>query len=340
MQPTTKPKITAHDFFIHTSLIAFLYVFVISFVNFLLDIINYAFPDRQDYYVDPYSSSMRLEVSIIIVVFPIVCWLIKTLQKTFIASPERKEVSLRKWFIYLTLFLTAITLAINLIVLINTFLGGEITNRFILKVIAIALVSGSLFYTCLQELRDKLFSDIKKMRMIMLATSVIILGSLISAFLIIGSPANMRNLKDDAKRVSDLQSIEYQVINHYQTVSKLPQNLSVLSDSSLQSFVVPKDPSTNADYEYSIIAATTSASATSKLPQFQLCATFVTNSDDVNKNGQNYSAPYPTTAIYPDQTQSYNNISWNHKNERTCFNKTIDPNLYPAFVKVPAAVTN
>ena len=55
--------------------------------------------------------------------------------------PEKADIWIRRWRIYLTLFLAVVLIGGDLIALINTYLNGEITARFIYKVIVIILKS-------------------------------------------------------------------------------------------------------------------------------------------------------------------------------------------------------
>jgi hypothetical protein len=54
---------------------------------------------------------------------------------------------------YLTLFLAACTLMGDLIGAVYTFLGGELTARFLLKVLTVGLIAGTVFAFYLVELR-------------------------------------------------------------------------------------------------------------------------------------------------------------------------------------------
>ena len=59
----------------------------------------------------------------------------------------------RRQLTYLTLFLAASILIGDLISVVYNFLGGEITIRFLLKVLTVALISGGVFAYYLVELR-------------------------------------------------------------------------------------------------------------------------------------------------------------------------------------------
>ena len=332
MDPISKPKITAKDFFLHIGVIAALYVFATSFLSFMFDIINYVFPDRQAFYGDPYSTSMRFALSTLIVSFPLLLILLRVIHKDLLANPQKRELSLRKWLIYLTLFITSLTVAIDLIILLNTFLGGEITARFLWKVVAVLAVAGGIFWAALSDLRGVFFANPKVRTISVSAASLVIIAAVIWGFTVIGSPGSLRGLRDDNQRLSDLQNIQWQVLNHYQTKGTLPTKLSDLNDP-LSNYIVPKDPATDAEYEYR--STSTSARATTTI-SFQLCGTFVRPTEDLSGKGA-----YPAVGgpiAYPSDTYvdpNFGGDNWKHSAGHACFDRVIDPLKHPIYDKVP-----
>jgi len=59
----------------------------------------------------------------------------------------------RKWLTYLTLAIAACILVGNVISLLNSFLSGELSIRFILKTVIVGGIAGSLFYYYLWLMR-------------------------------------------------------------------------------------------------------------------------------------------------------------------------------------------
>ncbi len=321
MEPLTKPKITAKDFFLHIGVIVALYVFAISFLSFMFDIINYAFPDRQAFYGDPYSSSMRFALSTLMVSFPILILLLKVLYKDLFNNKEKREMTIRKWLIYLTLFVTSLTIAIDVIYLINTFLGGEITSRFILKALTIFVVAGGILWTTLSDLRGVFFEKPRARTLAISIASIIVLVSVIGGFLVIGSPSSIRDLRDDNQRLMDLQNIQYQILNNYQTKGSLPQSLAELSDP-ISGYIVPVDPKTELEYEYRTLTSTSTLN-------FELCSTFAKNSTDLKGRGEGIAY---TSEMYIDP--AFGSDNWKHEAGRACFTRSIDPLKYPKYPDV------
>ena len=86
-------------------------------------------------------------------VFPVYVWVNWFLNKIYTKEPEKRNLRIRRWLIYFTLFATALVIIGDLVALVNNLLGGEFTVRFILKVITVFFVAGSIFYYYFSDLR-------------------------------------------------------------------------------------------------------------------------------------------------------------------------------------------
>ncbi len=118
-------------------------------------------------------------------------------------------------------------------------------------------------------------------------------------------------LRYDEQKVSDLQNMQYQLVNYWQQKQILPKAATELADP-LQGYTLPMDPQSGAPYTYEMTGATS----------FKLCAAF--------------NEPTPDTAgrgSYSSGTMSYPSMSgidenWQHGAGDTCFTRTIDPERY------------
>src|SRR3989344_3916649 len=151
-------KMTPKDFFLNLAVVVTLYTSVITFLTLLFEIIDRVYPDAlsQGYYsYGYYSSGIRFAIASLVIMFPL-CLVISHLNnRQAQIVPEKKKLAIRRWLSYLTLFLATLAMAIDLITLINTFLGGEITARFTLKVLAVFLVSAIIFIYYMYDLRTE-----------------------------------------------------------------------------------------------------------------------------------------------------------------------------------------
>ncbi len=300
---TTKRNLP-RDVFLHLLAIVTLYWSAVSFVTLLWQNINYYLPDplNRTFY-QGITEIVRVAVSSLIIVFPVFILVSWYLNKIYKKESEVRESKIRKWLIYLTLFIAALVIMGDLIVVINIFLGGEITTRFILKALSVLLVAVAIFGYYLDDVRRE--TSTKLAKYFAWTSSILVFVVIISAFFIVGSPNSARLYAFDQQKIYDLQQMQWQIVNYYQSKEELPETLNDLNDP-ISSFMVPLDSQTNEPYEYNIKNAENLT--------FELCANFNRESIEQSK---------------PALPQASKNENWQHDAERFCFERTIDRDLYP-----------
>ncbi len=299
------------DVVLHLFAMVTLYWAAISFITLCWQYINYFFPDALNSNYG-FSGSMRFALASLFIVFPLFLLASWILQKIYAKELAVRESKTRKWLIYLTLFVTALVIIGDLVFTVNTFLNGEIKARFILKALSILVVAAVIFWYYLDDVRRT--APAKSAKYVAIIITLIILALVVGAFFIVGSPMTARSLQFDQQRISDLQSIQYQVVNYWQRKGALPATLADLNDS-ISGYAAPQDPQTNAPYQYSLKDASNLT--------FQLCATFDLTSNAINPK----TAPVP--AMYPGSISE----NWTHTAGPVCFDRTIDPQIYPPLKK-------
>lgn len=292
---------------------ATLYVSAISLITLLFQYVNVLFPDRLNYGYDydPFSGPIRFAMASLIIFFPLYVLFTRLVHQDIRRDPEKGEGGLRKWLIYITLFVAGVTIAGDLVALVNTFLSGELTARFLLKVLIILVVVGGGFLYYWHELKGTWERRERESKMIGGVVSLLVLATLVGGFFVIGSPMKARELRFDAMRVRDLQTLQMQVVNYWQAKEALPPTLEALEDPLL-GFAVPVDPETGDPYDYRPVGALT----------FQLCAIF----NLPREAGE--TAGGPSRSFAPREPFAFGE-SWEHAAGEACFERTIDPELFP-----------
>ncbi len=303
----TSPVFSPKDFFLWLGAMIALYVSVGSFITLIFQYINVLFPDALVRGYDPYSGPIRFAIASLIIIFPVYLLITRMINQDLRRHHQKREYGFRKWLIYITLFVAGVSIIGDLVTLVNYFLNGDVTARFGLKVLTVLVVAGAVFAYYLADLRGRWEKEEGTAKSIGIGTGLIVLVSVIAGFFIIGSPMAARDARFDQERISDLQSIQWQVVSYWQSKAILPDTTDQLTDS-IQGFVVPVDPKTHAVYEYQKTATTT----------FTLCAQFEQASD----------ATQSTKPVGIDQ-----NEVWDHPAGQYCFTRTIDPDRYPPFNK-------
>jgi hypothetical protein len=306
----TVPKSGPKDVFLHLLSIVTLYASVISFIALLWQYINVWYPDPLNYYSAGIMQSIRWSASVLVVMFPVYVWVTWLINRGFGTEPARREIRVRKWLVYLTLFISAITVIVDVITLVYNLFGGELTLKFFLKVLVVLITAAAVFGYYYWDLRSGTSRNLKAFAW---GISVLVLAAVVGGFFIVGSPTQQRERNFDARRVENLVNLQNQIVYYYQTKGMVPAKLSDLNDS-IGGSVVTNDPETNALYEY-----TPSGNLS-----FQLCANF-------NQPSTSDMQAYPKTAPMPVGSIGGDlyNSNWTHGSGRVCFDRTIDPQRYP-----------
>jgi len=315
MHMETARSVTPKDFFVWLGIVISLYGSVIALITLLFEYINRSFPDPLAGYADPYATGAHVSMAMLIVLVPMFFALMHVTQLAIRREPEKEFIWVRRWAVMLTLFLAAAVVAIDLIVLITTFLGGELTLRFLLKVAAVLLVGAGIFLHFLAVRWGYWIKHPKNAHLVAGSAILLTILMIVGGFSILGTPSDMRMRRIDSDKLSDLQGIQGQVVQHFQQKGALPASLDVLGDS-ISGYTVPSDPHTGRPYVYRVMSQ----------HSFELCATFNREAPDTAGKGDYYAREM----AYPSMGVEGN---WRYTKGDTCFRRTIDPELYPPYPK-------
>jgi len=312
MNKTITVKSSARDVFSYLLLIAMFIVGVVSFLTLVFQYVNLQFPDVLDsWWREGALQAMRGSISAIIVAWPVTILMFVFVGRDLRSDVNKQYIWIRKWLLHLMLFISAIAIIIDLITLINFFLNGEISIRFVYKVVAVLAVATAVFWYNLWELRRDPLAKTKVTRLAAIVSSVVIVGFIVASLFVAGSPTQQRNVRLDSQRISDLQSIQSGLMSYWIDKEKLPDDLNTIEDD-LVGYRNPLDPKTEASYEYK---------KTGDL-SFSLCAEFATQTEE------------PTTMMYSTPMYfeyGYSDVSfqiWSHPSGHYCFDRTIDPERF------------
>ena len=313
-----KPTITAKDFFLWAGAMVSFYWSVIAFIFLIFDYINYSFPDALSFFpADPYQSGISYEMASIIVLLPVYLFLMKLIRADMARDASRKDIWIRRWALILTLFVAGVTIAVDLIMLLTTFLNGEaLTTAFLLKVLVIFLVATGVFLHFSADLKGYWEQFPARRNMMRIGVAVLAVVAIVSGFFIVGTPAAARLARFDSQKVNDLQNIQSQVVNYWQAKRQLPATLADLNDPLLFFGPMPVDAQTGEPYTYQTTGALS----------FKLCATFNAVSR-ANQNSPEFARP--VAPIPAGVVKGAPQDNWQHGVGEGCFDRTIDPAFYP-----------
>ncbi len=339
---TNRSKLNLGFFFLSLGVLITLITSVVSALNLFFATLDKKFPDvlnaNYQYGYSTYDyESMRVSLATLIIFFPVFLIVSYFWKKAEIDVLGSIDELVRKWLIYILLFLSSLVVVIDLVTLVKYFVSGEITNRFIFKVLAVLVVAlyVGIYYMFELKGKNKMFG-MSISYWATIKSSILVALLVWFSFCVMGSPFEQRSLRLDERRVQDLQNIQWQVINYYQQKEKLPESLKDLNNPISGSYV-PVEPEFEKGkaYEYNVKDAT-------KLT-FELCADFAL---PMPKGWQEYnygkggimpmavregSTDVAVSYPYPGPGGGGVNESWDHQTGRTCFERTIDPEMYPPF---------
>lgn len=295
-------KTTPKDFFLHVGAIVTLYVSVGALISLAFEIANRLLPDQLSNYFS--ASSIIYPVSMLAVLVPALYAIEWLIARDIKIMPEKKDIWVRRWRIYLTLFLTGAAIAGDFIALISVYLNGEISSRFIWKILIVLFVSSAVF-------KYYFFSMNASMRWAKFVKKtmpwwgiILVLAAIISGFVIVGSPVKQRAIRFDQQRVREISNAVYSVAHYWQEFGKVPDSLSDLPEYGTMN-LIPKDPVTGIPYIYEKGLQNNS---------FKICATFAEPSINTDSN-------------YSKSINVFYN--WDHPAGEYCFDRTVSPVDFP-----------
>ncbi len=150
--PRPMPYVSAKESFLYA--LTFVSLAMTAFhINWLgFELIELMLPGANDW-GNGYGE-VRWAVSALIVFLPIFLFMNFRVLNDAGKDPARRRSTVRKWFGYVTLFIAAVVLAVDLIVTLNALLSGEMTLRFILKAGLLGTVAALVFVYFRGEMQD------------------------------------------------------------------------------------------------------------------------------------------------------------------------------------------
>lgn len=150
--PIPKPQVSARDASLYIVMFTMLYLSAYNLGSLLFQFVNLAFPDpafpqnRQ-----MFSAALRSSISTLIITFPVFLFISSHIAKKIRKEAAQRLSAVRRWLTHLTLAVASLIIVGDLILLINSFLAGELSIRFILKALVVGTISGAIFYYYFSE---------------------------------------------------------------------------------------------------------------------------------------------------------------------------------------------
>ena len=156
--PVPRPRayLSAREAFLYLVMFCTLYVSAFQLGSLLFQVIDRTFPDEiASRQAEEYArSAMRWSVSGLIVAFPVFVFMSSLIAREVARDPVKRSSTIRKRLTFVTLFIAALVLIGDVTTVVYNALGGELTTRFLLKVLTVAVIAGTTFGYYLWDVRQ------------------------------------------------------------------------------------------------------------------------------------------------------------------------------------------
>lgn len=268
-----------YAFYYMLSLVALIFLALSSGVA-IFQIINKNIVDILENFQTGYSSELiKFAISALFISAPVYYLSMRAISKSLFSGAMDKDSAVRRWLTYFILFVASVVMLGWLIGILNSFLNGDLTSKFILKALTALLISASIFYFYFYDIKRAEVVNVKNkvITIYFYSSLVFVIAVLVSAFMFVESPTETRNIKYDIATLQNFSQIENALNIYYDENKKLPENLDKLVGWSKASFLTDKiltDKITNKKYEYRIKGKN----------NYELCADFKTSNKDKGTN--------------------------------------------------------
>jgi quinol-cytochrome oxidoreductase complex cytochrome b subunit len=154
--PKPQPYLSAWEVFVYLVMFLSLYATAFNLTGLVFDFINLGLPDPLQPPTDPATlyDSIRWHISALMVLLPLFLFMFNLVGRTIARDLTKRSSRPRKWLTYLTMFIAVMALVGDLGTLVYNVLGGELTGRFMLKVLTVAAIAGGIFAYFLIDIRE------------------------------------------------------------------------------------------------------------------------------------------------------------------------------------------
>jgi hypothetical protein len=152
--PRPVPSVSARDAFMYVVMFATLILSGYNLADLVFELINRAFPDHgAAVFSQSTLQAIRWSLSSLIVAFPVFLYVAWLVGRAIRREPTKRASKVRRQLTYVTLFMASCVLIGDFITVVYNFLGGELTVRFVLKVLTVGVIAGTAFAYYLWDLR-------------------------------------------------------------------------------------------------------------------------------------------------------------------------------------------
>jgi hypothetical protein len=278
--PRRRVPPSAGEAFLYLVMFATLYVAAFNTGAALFALVERWLPDpAMRAFVPRALEPLRWAAAGMLIGMPVYLLTARAVARALAEEPEKRGSGVRRWLTYLTLFVAALVLIGDFIVVVWGLLSGELTVRFLLKSAVVGAIAGVVFGHFLASLRrDEGAAPPAFARSPWLGRvgAAGVFATLLVTLVVAGSPQRARTRQLDQTRLQDLQNLQMRVVEYRNARGALPASLEqALTAMPGGPGVRLADPETGVPYAYAVMDSAA----------FTLCATFA-SADSVGPWGE------------------------------------------------------
>lgn len=216
------------------------------------------------------DSQFKFAISALLIATPIFFIVSKLINRGLSKKELSRDSGVRRWLTYFILLVSFVIILGVFIGVINSFLAGELTIRFILKAVAMFFIAASVFSFYFYDIRrENVEEKDRVLRLFFVISLFLVTATFVAAWFFVESPKEARERRLDEIVVQRIYNLESAVNTYYDRLGYLPETMADLKKEpniyfDNQSLI---DPETGAEIIYQITSEDT----------FEFCAYFRTN---------------------------------------------------------------
>ncbi|MDX9779338.1 MAG: DUF5671 domain-containing protein [Patescibacteria group bacterium] len=178
------------------------------------------------------DSQFKFAISALLISAPIYYVTLSLINKGLVKQELSLASSLRRWLTYLIIFVNAVIILGVLIAIVNNFLSGALTLRFLLKFLSVLLIASAIFSYYFYDIkRTEVLAQSLFRRLFAWISGALILVVFISAWFFVDLPQEARAKRLDQNLMNNIYQLENAVNNYYSLYGVLPENIEELQNN-------------------------------------------------------------------------------------------------------------
>lgn len=250
-------------------------------------------------------DTLKYAISMLVVATPIFYLVMRQIFKNLFIGQLDKEAGVRRWLVYFILLVSAVIVLGTLVNILNNFLNGELTLKFILKALTVGGIAAVVFSFYLYDIRRVEVSNSHDnvITIYFYSSLAILIVVFILSLFIMESPTTTRNRKLDNVIISSFDQIASTIDSYYSGKGVLPVSLDEMrKEYNYLSDDVFVDSATGVKFDYRIKSQ----------DEYELCATFrlTSEANDPDPLGKYFlNQRWPHTVGYQCLSQKAHDVS-------------------------------